>query len=106
MQAVALTQDTANRVPLTFGMGMTVHDVPSQASASVLGCGLRRMPTATHDDRDVQDTADSAAVPHRRGGLGDPRPAVPAQHAGRPVRPPRRFGMAVHAEAAEQDTCG
>ena len=48
-----------DRVPLTLGMGMTVHDVPSQASASGLGCGLRRMPTATHDDRDRQDTADS-----------------------------------------------
>jgi len=63
MQAVALTQDTAIRVPLTLGMGMTVHDVPSQASASGLGCGLRRMPTATHDDRDVQDTADSPPFP-------------------------------------------
>jgi hypothetical protein len=63
MQAVALTQDTATRVPLTLGMGMTVHAVPSQASASGLGCGLRRMPTATHDDRDVQDTADSPPFP-------------------------------------------
>jgi hypothetical protein len=63
MHAVPLVQDTAIRVPLTLGMGMTVQDMPSQASASVLGSGLRRMPTATHDDRDGQDTADSPPFP-------------------------------------------
>jgi hypothetical protein len=104
MQAVALTQDTASRVPPTFGMGMTVHDVPSQASASVLGSGLRRVPTATHDDRDVQDTAVSApcrtaavvwvihVLPFQRSTLGGwPGPVAVSARA-------------VHAEADEQDT--
>jgi hypothetical protein len=104
MQAVALTQDTANRVPPTFGMGMTVHDVPSQASASVLGSGLRRVPTATHDDPDVQDTAVSApcrtaavvwvihVLPFQRSTLGGwPGPVAVSARA-------------VHAEADEQDT--
>jgi hypothetical protein len=104
MQAVALTQDTADRVPPTLGMGMTVHDVPSQASASVLDSGLRRMPTATHDDRDVQDTAVSPAcrtaavtwvvhvLPFQRSTLGGwPGPAAVSARA-------------VHAEADEHDT--
>ena len=92
MQAVALTQDTAIRVPLTLGIGMTVHDVPSRATASGLGCGLRRMPTATHDDRDVQDTADSPPFPTAAvTWVVHVLPFQRSMPVG-PIRPPRRIG--------------
>src|SRR3954471_12524968 len=89
-----------------FGVGCTVHAVPSQRSASGSSKGpFRELPTATQVVTDGHDTADSApSIGASGAGAGWTVHAVPSHRSARTGRVSPGLPTAVHAAGELHDT--